>query len=371
LAINSAPIDNGSSITGNAIDGGGIAIDGVESLGLGQPPPLISGNYISSAPGDGIFAQRRHFSLNPTISDNVLVGNGGDGIHVENPVQVTVGGNVAVANAGFGIEALGAIDGGGNLASGNGNPLQCVGVSCGPAWPEIDVTPLQYDFGAVDLGTSSVQIVTVSNVGGSTLVVGGLEILRGSDPGFALEEAPTLPVEIEPGETLDVAVTFSPSTGDEVYGTLRITSNDNDDPTVDVALSGTGVTYEKQAMELLDFFDAAVAAGEITGNGPSPKAASLRLTAFRNMLEASGDILQGNHPGAACTLLEVARRRADGVFPPPDFVAGDGLPALEDQIEQLRTNVGCGAVVGPHCGLGSELVFLIPPLAWLRSRRRQ
>ncbi len=36
-------------------------------------------------------------------------------------------------NADLGIEAPDAIDGGGNRASGNGNPLQCVGVACTPA----------------------------------------------------------------------------------------------------------------------------------------------------------------------------------------------------------------------------------------------
>jgi hypothetical protein len=39
--------------------------------------------------------------------------------------------NIANGNADLGIEAVaGAIDGGGNRASGNGDPRQCVNVKC-------------------------------------------------------------------------------------------------------------------------------------------------------------------------------------------------------------------------------------------------
>lgn len=43
---------------------------------------------------------------------------------------VTVSGNRAIANADLGIEADGVVDGGGNLGRANGDPRQCVGVSC-------------------------------------------------------------------------------------------------------------------------------------------------------------------------------------------------------------------------------------------------
>jgi hypothetical protein len=41
-----------------------------------------------------------------------------------------VGANAAVRSGDLGISAAGAIDAGGNRASANGNPLQCVGVVC-------------------------------------------------------------------------------------------------------------------------------------------------------------------------------------------------------------------------------------------------
>lgn len=38
--------------------------------------------------------------------------------------------NVAIGNAGYGIEGYGVTDGGGNVARHNGNPAQCLGVVC-------------------------------------------------------------------------------------------------------------------------------------------------------------------------------------------------------------------------------------------------
>jgi parallel beta-helix repeat protein len=87
---------------------------------------------------------------------NVLVGNGGDGIRVD-PGQVEtriernlatqntgdgfdiraiptlLARNVATRNGELGIRAIpGVTDGGGNRASANGDPLQCVNVACRP-----------------------------------------------------------------------------------------------------------------------------------------------------------------------------------------------------------------------------------------------
>ena len=56
--------------------------------------------------------------------------NSDDGIDVES-ADATVTENRANRNADLGIEAVpGVTDGGGNAASGNGNPAQCANVAC-------------------------------------------------------------------------------------------------------------------------------------------------------------------------------------------------------------------------------------------------
>lgn len=87
----------------------------------------IDRNTVSFAV-DGIFVWPN--SVGAVLSRNITVENTGDGIDVNNP-NATLSGNRADNNGDLGIEAVaGVIDGGGNRAFGNGNPLQCLHVVC-------------------------------------------------------------------------------------------------------------------------------------------------------------------------------------------------------------------------------------------------
>lgn len=78
--------------------------------------------------GDGIVVAAD--SSGTQITKNVSSGNADDGIDVDNPAT-TVTQNTTNDNADLGIEAVaGTTDGGGNRATGNGNPAQCTGVTC-------------------------------------------------------------------------------------------------------------------------------------------------------------------------------------------------------------------------------------------------
>jgi hypothetical protein len=140
---------------------------------------------------------------------------------------------------------------------------------------------------------------------------------------------------------------------------------------VAVSLTGFGVSYDDQAMALLAFFDASVGSGDLVGNGPGA-VAFWRLQALRNMIEASGDLLDQGRTKIACVQLEVARRRTDGLFPPPDFASGPAAPELEAEIAQLRANLRCDVppVRGGGCGIGAELALVMPLLGLAAIRRR-
>ena len=134
--------------------------------------------------------------------------------------------------------------------------------------------------------------------------------------------------------------------------------------------TGFGVSYDEQAMALLAFFDGLVASRDLVGEGTGDSASG-RLNALRNMIEASGDLLGPGRTVEACEQLQDARLRTDGLFPPPDFASGPAAPELEAEIAQLRLNLRCDDLQGSaRCGLGSDLAFLLPPLLWLRQRRR-
>jgi large repetitive protein len=94
---------------------------------------LIRRNDVSSSRVDGIFVGLG--SSGTSIERNIAgqvdgLRGADDGIDVNDP-SAFIAGNTANGNGDLGIEAMQAVqDGGGNRASGNGNPRQCVGVSC-------------------------------------------------------------------------------------------------------------------------------------------------------------------------------------------------------------------------------------------------
>jgi parallel beta-helix repeat protein len=91
---------------------------------------VISDNDATSQQADGIRVQDG--ATGTLVQNNLASRNGLDGIHVL-AASTTIAGNTANDNAKLGIEAAaGVIDGGGNRASGNGDPAECVGVVCSP-----------------------------------------------------------------------------------------------------------------------------------------------------------------------------------------------------------------------------------------------
>jgi parallel beta-helix repeat protein len=88
---------------------------------------VVKANVVDQSIGQGI--QVNADAADSRVLKNYVSRNGIDGIHVES-VTTTITRNDARKNTGLGINAPGAIDGGGNKANGNGNPVQCLGVAC-------------------------------------------------------------------------------------------------------------------------------------------------------------------------------------------------------------------------------------------------
>ena len=127
----------GSSATGillNDFDGGDVsrnlvangAANGIDVL-LGSEGNRIRRNAVLSNAGTGIFIEPG--SAANALERNVASGNGGDGVTVLDPLTLLVR-NAANGNGGYGIQAVPGTLGGNNRAHGNGNPSQCLNVSC-------------------------------------------------------------------------------------------------------------------------------------------------------------------------------------------------------------------------------------------------
>jgi len=120
------------------------------------------------------------------------------------------------------------------------DPEYCTG---GPVvGPEITVVPTSIDYGTVFIGETATGFeVTIYNVGTEVLTVDGLTL---TNPVFDFGEGnppPAVPFDIAPGGSVFFGVTYSPVAEGVDTGQLIITSNDEDESTVTVDLTGIGV----------------------------------------------------------------------------------------------------------------------------------
>jgi parallel beta-helix repeat protein len=115
--------DSGELVSGNTV------VDNESGMVLGDAHNShITHNVISGNQGDGLTISDGSNGVD--VTGNTANENGNDGIHVFSPGNV-LSKNTANRNGSLGIEAVeGTVDGGGNRAFGNGNPLQCVNVVC-------------------------------------------------------------------------------------------------------------------------------------------------------------------------------------------------------------------------------------------------
>ncbi|HET6372607.1 MAG TPA: choice-of-anchor D domain-containing protein [Candidatus Polarisedimenticolia bacterium] len=122
------------------------------------------------------------------------------------------------------------------------------------AAPDIDLAQTTLDFGSLFVGGSRTLTLTVKN--------NGAELLTAD---LASDQARFVSISslaLTPGESRDVTVTFRPDLIGPVHGTLSIRSNDPDEPTLTVSLSGTGL-----AAPDIEISPASLEANLFTGGG--------------------------------------------------------------------------------------------------------
>jgi len=104
--------------------------------------------------------------------------------------------------------------------------------------PEIEVTPLEHNFGALNANDSGDDIViSISNVGTDTLDLYNVSLVN-TDSVFTL--SPLGVNSLEPGQSTEVIATYDPGTYEVNSNIVSISSNDEDEHTVLVPLDGSG-----------------------------------------------------------------------------------------------------------------------------------
>ncbi|MFC7232787.1 Ig-like domain-containing protein [Saliphagus sp. GCM10025308] len=105
--------------------------------------------------------------------------------------------------------------------------------------PDVDVAPETVDFGAVEVGENVTANVTVSNVGGGPLTVDDAAV-TGPDAGVYTVTDGGSSTTVAAGESSTVTLKFAPTATGSADATLELLTDDPDEPSVSVALSGNG-----------------------------------------------------------------------------------------------------------------------------------
>ncbi len=257
---------SGTQVVSNSAStsGGGVYV------GLGSATLNVSGGRISSnsaAFGGGVFVYQGSATLNGTqVVSNSASTSGG--ISLSGNSAITAINGCIVFNSDTAVKRVqgtliatdnwwGTPDGPGGAGPGSGDTVSA-GVDyanfkiSAPAGcpsrvflvPEITIAPSDLAFGShgVNAGPTVSQTVTITNDGNVDLYISAITP-TGDTGEFNLADSGE--VTMTSGGTRTIEVSFDPSSVGAKVMTLTIHSNDSDEPTVEVILSGTGTTVSQ------------------------------------------------------------------------------------------------------------------------------
>ncbi|MBI4822557.1 MAG: choice-of-anchor D domain-containing protein [Deltaproteobacteria bacterium] len=202
--------------------------------------------------------------------------------------------------------------------------------------PQMEIDTATIDFGEVALLASKHASVTITNVGGSSLHITGLD----TDAPFSAKAAQT---EIPPGGRTSLDLTFTPTTADEqARGRLTVASDADNLPVAQIDLIGQGVAGFVQIIPSEIRFEPTT-----VGTARSVEL----VVANRGLEAASGDLVPEGFPRPEQFGMTGLR---DFLTPAPLSVAARSQVSLTVEYRPLEAAIDDGVVrfevCGPRCG---------------------
>ena len=174
---------------------------------------------------------------NVSISKVTTIGSGFSVTGLNLPLTL-VAGQSATLSVVFAPQAPSSADGSLSIASNASNSTIAVSLSGTGVTPgSLTASPSSLSFGSVQVGNSQPLQETVTNSGGSSVIITQAAVIGA---GFSMSGM-NVPVTLAPGQSATFNATFAPQSGGSASGNVSIASNASN-ATLTVPFSGTGVT---------------------------------------------------------------------------------------------------------------------------------
>ena len=114
---------------------------------------------------------------------------------------------------------------------------------------DLDLSTAAWSFVAYVGQTSELTLELINHGAQLPIAVSSVELLAGAHASLSIASSPSAPFSIPVGERAAVTLRFAPTAAVFATATLRVTSDDPDEPVLDVTLSGIGVPRVLAALE--------------------------------------------------------------------------------------------------------------------------
>lgn len=232
----------------------------------------------------------------------------------------------------FAPTAAGTVSGGISLVHNPPGSPTSIPLSGNGVAPAISVNPAGLAFGNVNVGTTTSQTVTVSNPGTANLVISNVAIT-----GTGITMGPLSQTTIIPNGSAAFTVQFAPTVAGLVTGSLTLTSNAPNSPTV-IVLSGAGVAPE------ISVTPTSLAFGDVIVGGSNSLVLTVQNTGSAHLTIASASIAGSNFFTLTIPLLPVTLAPSQSInfnlqFAPTSAGSASGSLSLVSNAQTAPTAV--------------------------------
>jgi hypothetical protein len=238
-----------SSVSGNVTLTSNAPTLTIPLTGTGVAPGTLGSNPASLSFGNVTVGSNQ--SLSETVTNTggssvtiSQIGTSGTGFSLSGitaPVTLTAGQSASFTVT-FAPQSAANASGNVTITSTASNPTLTIPLSgTGIAPGTLGSNPANLSFGSVTVGSNQSLSETVTNTGGSSVIISQIGI---SGTGFSLSGI-TAPVTLTAGQSASFTLTFTPTSAASASGNVTITSTASN-PTLTIPLSGTGTAAAGQ-----------------------------------------------------------------------------------------------------------------------------